>query len=43
MKVDWSGDLAAGEYTAVLSLVYGGNRVETRQVAFTVPERTASN
>ena len=42
MKVDWNGELAAGEYTAVLSLVYGGNHVETRQVAFTVPARTAS-
>jgi len=41
MKVDWNGELAAGEYTAVLSLVYGGNHVETRQIAFTVPARTA--
>lgn len=41
MKVDWNGDLPSGEYTAVLSLVYG-NQVETRQVAFTVPAKTAS-
>src|SRR5437868_2175682 len=43
MKVDWNGELNAGDYTAVLSLVYGGNRVETRQMAFTVPARTAEN
>ena len=42
MQVDWNGDLNAGDYTAVLSLVYGGTRVETRQVAFTVPAKTAS-
>ncbi|HWC17480.1 MAG TPA: hypothetical protein VG498_10715 [Terriglobales bacterium] len=42
MKVDWNGELATGEYTAVLSLIYGGNHVETRQIAFTVPARTAS-
>ena len=42
MKVDWSGDLGAGDYTAVLSLVYGGTHVETRQIAFTVPPTTAS-
>ena len=42
MKVDWNGELPTGDYTAVLSLVYGGNRVETRQVAFTVPSKTAS-
>lgn len=42
MKVDWSGDLSAGEYTAVLSLIYGGSHVETRQIAFTVPNKTAS-
>ena len=42
MKVDWNGDLTAGDYTAVLSLVYGGTHVETRQIAFTVPAKTAS-
>jgi hypothetical protein len=42
MKVDWNGELGTGEYTAVLSLVYAGNHVETRQVAFTVPAKTAS-
>lgn len=42
MKVDWNGELGPGDYTAVLSLVYGGNRVETRQIAFTVPAKTAS-
>jgi hypothetical protein len=42
MKVDWNGELSAGDYTAVLSLMYGGNQVETRQIAFTVPAKTAS-
>lgn len=41
MQVDWNGELDAGDYTAVLSLVYGGSHVETRPVAFTVPARTA--
>ena len=43
MKVEWNGDLKAGEYTAVLSLVYAGTHVETRQVAFTVPANRAGN
>ena len=42
MEVDWNGELAAGDYTAVLSLVYGGTHVETRQVPFTVPAKAAS-
>lgn len=42
MEVDWNGELAAGDYTAVLSLVYGGTHVETKQVAFTVPAKSAS-
>jgi len=43
MKVEWNGDLTPGDYTAVLSVVYGGTHVETRQIAFTVPARTASS
>jgi methionine-rich copper-binding protein CopC len=42
MKVEWNGELQQGSYTAVLSLVYAGTHVETRQVAFTIPARTAS-
>jgi hypothetical protein len=42
MSLDWNGELAAGDYTAVLSLVYADTRAETRQVAFTVPAKTAS-
>jgi hypothetical protein len=42
MQVDWNGELNAGDYTAVLSVIYGGTQVETRQVAFTVPAKTAS-
>jgi hypothetical protein len=42
MNVEWNGELSVGDYTAVLSLLYGGTHVETRQIAFTVPSRTAS-
>jgi len=42
MKVDWNGELKQGDYSAVLSLVYGGTHVETRQIAFTVPTKAAS-
>jgi hypothetical protein len=42
MQVGWNGELNAGDYTAILSLVYAGNRVETRQMAFTVPAKSAS-
>lgn len=41
MKVDWTGDLPAGDYTAVLSQVYADTRVETRQISFTIPAKTA--
>ena len=42
MNVDWNGDLDAGDYTAVLSLIYAEDHVETRQIAFTVPSKRAS-
>ena len=42
MQVDWNGELKPGDYTAVLSLVYGGDHVQTRETAFTVPVKTAS-
>lgn len=42
MKVEWNGELKPGDYTAVLSLVYGSSHVETRQIAFTTPAKTAS-
>jgi len=42
MKVDWTGDLPGGDYTAVLSLIYGGNQTQTRQIPFSVPQKTAS-
>ena len=42
MQVDWNGELNPGDYTAVLSVVYDGTQVETRQLAFTVPAKTAS-
>jgi len=43
MKIEWNGELNPGEYTAVLSLVYAGSHVETRQITFTIPAKTASN
>jgi hypothetical protein len=44
MNVEWNGELSAGDYTAVLSLVYGGTHVETRLIAFTIrPELRANN
>ena len=43
MYVEWNGHRKAGEYTAVLSLVYAGTHVETRQIAFTVPANRVGN
>lgn len=42
MKVDWTGDLPGGDYTAVLSLIYGGNQTQTRQIPFSIPQKSAS-
>jgi hypothetical protein len=39
VHVGWAGVLPPGEYTAVLTLSYGEDRVETQQVPFTVPEK----
>jgi hypothetical protein len=39
LQVDWAGALPPGEYTAVLTIVYGGNKVLTDQYGFTVAER----
>lgn len=36
MHVNWSGSLPAGDYTAVLTLTYGEDQIETRQVPFSV-------
>ena len=37
MHVSWAGTLPAGEYSAVLTLAYGEDKIETRQVPFHVP------
>ena len=37
MRVSWSGSLPAGDYLAVLTLVYGADRVDTKEAAFRVP------
>lgn len=36
MHVEWAGKLAAGNYTAVLTVAYGEDRIETQQLAFKV-------
>jgi hypothetical protein len=36
MHVTWAGNLPAGNYTAVLSVTYGEDRVETQQMNLTV-------
>jgi hypothetical protein len=36
MHVSWTGDLPAGAYTAVLTIAYGDDRIETRQLPLTV-------
>jgi hypothetical protein len=36
MRVNWTGSLPAGSYTAVLTVAYGQDRIETRQVPFSV-------
>jgi hypothetical protein len=37
IHVAWTGTLAPGSYNAVLSLAYGEDRSETRQISFSVP------
>lgn len=34
LKVSWSGDLAPGNYTAILTVIYGNNRVYTQEFPF---------
>jgi hypothetical protein len=36
MHVEWAGKLPAGNYTAVLTVAYGEDRIETQQVPFSV-------
>jgi hypothetical protein len=38
MHVEWAGKLPAGNYTALLTVTYGEDRIETRQIAFSVAE-----
>jgi hypothetical protein len=38
MHVEWAGKLAAGNYTAVLTVTYGDDRIETQQVPFAVAQ-----
>ena len=43
LSVTWSGDLPADSYTAVLTMVYGGDKIYTQEFPFKVtsPERLA--
>jgi hypothetical protein len=38
MHVEWAGKLPAGNYTAVLTVAYGEDRIETQQIPFSVTE-----
>jgi hypothetical protein len=37
MHVDWAGKLPPGGYTALVTVAYGEDRIETRLVEFSVP------
>ena len=37
LSVDWAGTLPPGNYSAILSVVYGEGKVYTREIPFTVP------
>jgi hypothetical protein len=41
MHVDWSGTLDPGEYTAVLTISYGENGIETRTLPLTIGQTVA--
>ena len=36
MHVGWTGNLPAGDYTAVLTIAYGNDRIETQQLPLRV-------
>ena len=38
MRVDWTGNLPAGNYTAILSVAYAEDRIETQQIPFNVAQ-----
>jgi len=42
VSVSWSGTLRAGSYTAVLTVAYGPDKIETREFSFTVDEALVS-
>jgi hypothetical protein len=42
LSVSWSGTLRAGAYTAVLTVAYGPDKIETREFSFTVDEALVS-
>ena len=38
MRVDWTGNLPAGNYTAILTVAYAEDRIETQQIPFSVAQ-----
>lgn len=36
MHVDWNGELPPGDYTAVLTVAYGDDKIETQQIPFNI-------
>jgi hypothetical protein len=42
LSVSWAGRLASGEYTAILTVLYGPDKVETREFSFKVPDAKAA-
>lgn len=43
IHVTWAGSLPAGNYTAVLTVTYGEDRIETRQMSFSVGPGAGEN
>ena len=39
MRVEWTGSLPPGNYTAVLTVAYSEDRIETQQMPFVIPQQ----
>ena len=40
LSVSWAGTLEKGDYTAILTVVYGPDKVDTKEIPFTVTDST---
>lgn len=40
LSVSWAGALPKGDYTAILTIVYGPDKVDTKEIPFTVTDST---